>query len=349
MNASFDKPLLAALARQPMPSPPVWLMRQAGRYLPEYRELRAKAGGFLAMAQTPELAAEITLQPVRRFGVDAAILFSDILLPLQAMGMPLRFDEGKGPVLPEPLNSPERIAALTRPDPETDLAYVGEALNRVKAELSSSTTLLGFCGAPYTLACYAVEGGHSKSHATLRSMMYREPALFDELMGQLADVVADHLNYQIASGADAVVIFDTWAGTLSREDYISRIRPFTERALAPVLGKAPVMAFVLDGGHVLDQVVDLGVDGVVIDWRVSLGDALSRYGDKVAIQGNLDPALLLAPPDVVAERTRALLEEAGGRPGHILALGHGVMKETDPESVAAFVETARAAVVSGGC
>ncbi|MFT7462356.1 MAG: uroporphyrinogen decarboxylase, partial [Pseudohongiellaceae bacterium] len=156
LKTSFDKPLLAALARQPLPAPPVWLMRQAGRYLPEYRALRAKSGGFLAMAQTPELAAEITLQPVRRFGVDAAILFSDILLPLQAMGMPLRFDEGVGPVLPEPLDRPERIAALRRPNPEVDLAYVGEALARVKAELSESTALLGFCGAPYTLACYAV-------------------------------------------------------------------------------------------------------------------------------------------------------------------------------------------------
>ncbi|MFT7464600.1 MAG: uroporphyrinogen decarboxylase, partial [Pseudohongiellaceae bacterium] len=191
------------------------------------------------------------------------------------------------------------------------------------------------------------EGGHSKSHSRLRSMMYREPALFDELLGQLADVVADHLNYQIASGADAVVLFDTWAGTLSRQDYIERVLPFSQRALAPVLGKAPLMAFVLNGGHVLDQVVDLGVDGVVIDWRVSLADAMERFGDRVAIQGNLDPALLLAPPEVVAERTRALLEEAGGRPGHILALGHGVIKETDPESVAAFVKTARAAVTTG--
>lgn len=348
MTSSFDKPLLAALARRPLPAPPVWLMRQAGRYLPEYRELRARAGGFLAMARTPELAAEITLQPVRRFGVDAAILFSDILLPLAAMGMPLRFDEGKGPVLPEPLDRPERIAALRRPDPSIDLAYVGEALGRVAAELPPSTTLLGFCGAPYTLASYAVSGGQAKSHARLRSLMHREPRQFDELLGILADVVADHLSYQIASGADAVVLFDTWAGTLGRDDYIERVLPFTQRALAPVLGQAPVMAFVLDGGHVLDQLVDLGVDGVVIDWRVSLGDALSRYGDRVAIQGNLDPALLLAPPDVVAARTRALLAEAGGRAGHILALGHGVMKETDPECVAAFVECARAALVSGG-
>jgi len=348
VTTSFDKPLLAALARQPLASPPVWLMRQAGRYLPEYRKLRASSGGFLAMAQTPELAAEVTLQPVRRFGVDAAILFSDILLPLQAMGMPLRFEEGKGPVLPEPLDRPERIAALTRPDPASDLAYVGEALERVAAELPASTALLGFCGAPYTLACYAVEGGHSKSHARLRHLMYNEPALFDDLMGRLADVVSDHLSYQIASGADAVVLFDTWAGTLGREDFVERVRPFTQRALAPVLGQAPVMAFALGGGHFLDRLVDLGVDGVVIDWRVSLADALSRYGDRVAIQGNLDPALLLASPDVVAARTRALLAEADGRPGYILAPGHGVMKETDPESVSAFVETARAALVGGG-
>lgn len=339
-----ERLLLRALSRRPTERAPVWLMRQAGRYLPEYRKVRAQAGGFLAMAQDPELAAEITLQPVRRFGVDAAVLFSDILLPLEAMGMPLRFDEGVGPVLPEPLDRPERIRALGLPDPETSLAYVGESLRRVAEGLPDSAALLGFCGAPYTLACYAVEGGHSKSHARLRSLMYQQPELFDELMGRLADMVAAHLRYQIASGADAVVLFDTWAGTLNRQDYVERVLPFSRRALEGVLGSAPVMGFVLGGMHVMDQVVDLGVDAIVADWRADIGELFERFGDRVAIQGNLDPAVLLAPPDEVGRRTRALLDAVAGRPGHILALGHGVMKETDPDAVAAFVDAARAGV-----
>lgn len=340
-TSTITKPLLAALARQKLARPPVWLMRQAGRYLPEYQEVRKQAGGFLAMAQNPELAAEVTLQPVRRFDVDAAILFSDILLPLQAMGMPLRFDEGVGPVLPEPLDRRERIDALLPLLPNVQLRYVGEALERVRQGLSDEKALLGFCGAPYTLACYAVEGGHSKSHARLRSLMYREPALFDRLMGRLADAVGAHLAYQLQHGADAVVLFDTWAGTLSREDYINRVLPFSARALAPVLGSAPTMAFVLDGAHVLDAVVGLGVDAIAVDWRSNVPDVLDRFGGQVAVQGNLDPAVLLATPNQVSERTRALLREVDGRPGHILALGHGVMKETDPECVAAFVAAAR--------
>ncbi|RKY17256.1 MAG: uroporphyrinogen decarboxylase [Planctomycetota bacterium] len=340
-HTTTAKPLLAAYAREPLPHPPVWLMRQAGRYLPEYQELRRSAGGFLAMAQNPELAAEVTLQPVRRFDVDAAILFSDILLPLQAMGMPLRFDEGRGPVLPEALDSRARIEALRPLDPAADLAYVGDALRLVRAGLSDDKTLLGFCGAPYTLACYAVEGGHAKSHARLRTLMHRDAPLFDELMGKLADAVGAHLLYQLEAGADAVVLFDTWAGTLCREDYIKRVLPFTRRALEPVLGRAPVMAFVLDGAHVLDAVVDTGVNAVAIDWRMDLADVLDRYGDRVAVQGNLDPGLLLSTPADVHARTTALLQRVAGRPGHVLALGHGVIKETDPECVAAFVAAAR--------
>jgi uroporphyrinogen decarboxylase len=340
-DTTTAKPLLAALARRPLARPPVWLMRQAGRYLPEYQEVRRKAGGFLAMATDPELAAEVTLQPVRRFDVDAAILFSDILVPLAAMGMPLRFDEGLGPVMPEALDSAERIRALRPLEPAETLGYVGDALRLVREGLGHDKTLLGFCGAPYTLACYAVQGGHAKSHARLRTLMHREAPLFDELLGTLADAVSAHLLYQLESGADAVVLFDTWAGTLSREDYLERVLPFTQRALAPVLGKAPVMAFVLDGGHVLDAVVDTGVDAVAIDWRADLVSVLDQYGDRVAVQGNLDPGVLLARPDEVFRRTRALLERVAGRPGHVLALGHGVMKETDPECVAAFVAAAR--------
>jgi uroporphyrinogen decarboxylase len=337
--------LLSALRRQPTPRPPVWLMRQAGRYLPEYQAVRAKAGGFLAMARDPALAAEVTLQPVRRFGVDAAILFSDILLPLAAMGMELRFDEGHGPVFPKPLRSAADIDALAVVDPAETLAYVGEALERTRAELPPATALLGFAGAPFTLACYAVQGGAagSGSHAALRTLMHREPALFERLMDKLAVVVGWHLRYQVERGAQAVVLFDTWAGSLAREDYLRYAAPWSRRALAPVSGLAPRIGFIRDGTHLLDELVALGVESVALDWRTDLGAALARHGDRVAIQGNLDPAALLGRPEDVLARARALVATAAGRPGYILSLGHGVLKETDPECVAAFVQAAHEA------
>ena len=330
--------LLQALRRQPTPRPPVWLMRQAGRYLPEYQAVRRAAGGFLAMARDPALAAEVTLQPVRRFGVDAAILFSDILLPLAAMGMELRFDEGHGPVLPSPLRSAADIEALAVVDPAETMPYVGEALRLTRAGLTPATALLGFCGAPFTLACYAVEGGGSSAHAALRSLMYRETALFEKLMDKLALVVGRHLQYQIASGAQAVVLFDTWAGGLARDDYLRYAAPWSRRALAPVAGLAPRIGFIRDGVHLLDDLVDLGVEGVALDWRTDLPAAIARHGGRVAIQGNMDPSALLCRPDDVLARARALVAAAAGHPGYILSLGHGVPKETDPAAVAAFVQ-----------
>jgi uroporphyrinogen decarboxylase len=336
--------LLRALRRERTARPPVWLMRQAGRYLPEYRAVRERAGGFLAMARTPELAAEVTLQPVRRFGVDAAILFSDILLPLAAMGMELRFDEGSGPVLPRPLRDAGDVDALARIEPAQELGYVGEALRLVKHELPEGTALLGFCGAPFTLAAYATEGGSAgASQARLRTLMYRDRPVYERLMDALADVVGRHLAWQVECGADAVVLFDTWAGALTPGDYRACAAPWSRRALEPVAGRAPRLGFIRDGGHLLDDLVDLGVEGVALDWRTPLGPAFDRHGRRVAIQGNLDPAVLLATPDEVARRTRALLAEVDGRPGHVLALGHGVLKQTDPECVAAFVDVAKAA------
>lgn len=340
-----DDLLVRAFRREPTPRPPVWLMRQAGRYLPEYMEVRRKAGGFLEMAQDPELAAEITLQPIRRFGMDGAVLFSDILMPLQAMGMPLQFVQGKGPVLDKPLRSIDDINALAPLEPEDDLAYVGESIRRVRAELPEGCTMLGFCGAPYTLASYAVEGGTSRSHAITRQMMHQDPGAFDALMGRLAGAVGAHLAYQVEQGAQAVVLFDSWAGALSRDDWMRHCRDFSAAALEPVLGKVPVMAFALGGQHLYDDLVGLGVDALVVDWRMPLGEAFERYGDRVALQGNFDPAWLLGTPDEVARRARAMVDEVGGRPGWVMALGHGVMKETDPEAVAAFVEVAKNATV----
>ncbi|MCE9594144.1 MAG: uroporphyrinogen decarboxylase [Planctomycetes bacterium] len=337
---SEDRLLVRALRREVLPRPPVWLMRQAGRYLPEYRAVRQKAGGFLEMIRAPEHAAEVTLQPVRRFGVDAAILFSDILVPLEAMGMHLVFDE-HGPSFPEPLRSRAAIDALRDVDPERAMGFVGEALRRVRRELPDETALVGFCGAPFTLAAYAIEGQGAKSFAATRAMLYRDTSSFEALMGKLATVVARHLHYQIAHGAEAVVLFDTWAGTLGRDDYLRYAAPWTRAVLNELGGATPRVLFVHGGDHLLDDLVNTGAEAIALDWRTPIGGAFERFGERVALQGNLDPAALLATPDEVTRRTRALLDEVAGRPGHVLNLGHGVFKETDPECVAAFVRCAK--------
>ena len=333
--------LLRALDREPLPRPPVWLMRQAGRYLPEYQATRARAGGFLQLCQTPELAAEVTLQPLRRFGMDGAILFSDILVVLEALGMELVFDE-HGPHLPKPLRDERDVAALALAEPAQALGYVGETLRLVRAELSDDVALLGFCGAPFTLAAYAVEGGGSGGAlAHLRTLLHRRTDLYERLMDVLAEMVARHLLFQVESGAQAVMLFDTWAGTLARADYERFVAPWTRRVVRALHGRAPVILFARDGDHLLESQAALGPQGVGLDWRTDLARAFERVGDRVALQGNLDPCVLLSTPHDVAARTRALLEEVGGRPGHVLNLGHGVLKQTDPECVAAFVRTAK--------
>jgi uroporphyrinogen decarboxylase len=332
-----DLLLLRALRREPTPRAPVWLMRQAGRYLPEYRAARAQAGGFLELAKDPALAAEVTLQPVRRFGVDAAILFSDILLPLEAMGMQLHFDS-RGPLLPRPVRGPADVERLRPIDPRAQLGFVGEALARTREELPEGTALLGFCGAPFTLAAYAVEGGTSREFAELRRMMYHQGALFTALLDALAETAIRHLRFQVENGADAVVVFDTWAGTLGREDWLRFAAPWMRRVLAAV--DAPRIAFAGTSDHLLEDLAELGADALVVDHRTPIGAAFERVGARVALQGNLDPAALLAPPAEVERRARAILEQVGGRPGHLLALSHGVLKWTDPACVAAFVGAA---------
>ncbi len=343
MSTPNEPLLLQALARKPTPRPPVWLMRQAGRYMAEYQALRAQAGGFLEMATNAAYAAEVTLQPVRRFDVDAAILFSDILLPLQAMGMDLRFDPGRGPVLPRPLRDAASIDGLRAVSPHKHLPYVGEALRLVRAELDRDKALLGFAGAPFTLAAYAVEGGAPGAGMNLRALMYRHTAVFENLMGKLAEVVTSHLRYQVECGAQAVVLFDTWAGQLARDDFMDFVAPWNEQILKSLQGLAPRMVFVRDGGHIMDDVVAWKPDAVALDWRIPIGAAFDRWGDDVAIQGNLDPAVLLSTPEDVNARARRLLDAVGGRPGHVLSLGHGVLKATDPECVAAFVAAAKEA------
>ena len=334
------KLLLRALDREPLPRPPVWLMRQAGRYLPEYQEVRKQAGGFLELAKDPELAAEVTLQPIRRFGMDGAIIFSDILLPLEAMGMPLVFDE-RGPSLPEPLRSLADVEKLSAYDPAVELGYVGEALKRTAAGLPSETTLLGFCGAPFTLASYAIEGGTGKSFLHLRHLMYHEPEAWELLMTKLTDAVADHLAYQITSGAEAVVLFDTWAAALTVEDYRRYAKPWSQKVLDRLRGKAPRVAFAGAADHLVEELASLRPDGVAIDYRTDIKGAFDRVGSEIAIQGNLDPGALLSTPEEVTRRTRELLERVAGRPGHVLNLGHGVFKTTDPACVGAFVDAAK--------
>jgi uroporphyrinogen decarboxylase len=333
-----DLLLLRALRREPVPRTPVWLMRQAGRYLPEYRAVREQAGGFLEMAKDPELAAEVTLQPVRRFGVDAAILFSDILLPLEAMGMDLLFDQ-RGPVLSNPIRTRADVDRLNDCEPREQLGYVGEALGRIRDGLPEGVALLGFCGAPFTLASYAIEGGTSRSFENLRAMMYGDPETFEALLDRLAEASARHLRFQVESGADAVVLFDTWASSLGREDWKRFAEPWMRRVLDQVDG--PRVAFAGASDHLLEDLAELGADAVAVDHRTPIGAAFERVGGRVALQGNLDPAVLLGPPAEVARRTRALLDEVDGRPGHVLGLGHGVMKWTDPDAVAAFVDAAR--------
>ena len=335
-----DKLLLRALRREPVPRPPVWLMRQAGRYLPEYREVRASAGGFLEMAKNPELAAEVTLQPIRRFGMDGAIIFSDILLPLEALGMPLFFDE-RGPSLPEPLRTLKDVEKLKPYDPSVELAYVGEALKKTAAGLPDETTLLGFCGAPFTLASYAIEGGTGKSFLELRRMMYHEPEAWDLLMEKLAIAVTDHLKFQIASGAEAVVLFDTWAAALTVEDYRRYAKPWSQKVLDGLKGTTPRIAFAGAADHLVEELASMNPEAVAVDHRTDITQAFERVGPNIAVQGNLDPGILLSTPENVGRWTREILERVGGRPGHVLNLGHGVFKTTNPDCVGAFVRTAK--------
>jgi len=345
---SRDRLLLRALRREPLERPPVWLMRQAGRYLPEYRDVRAEAGGFLEMVRSPELAAEVTLQPIRRFRMDAAIVFSDILLPLQAMGMELLFDE-RGPCFPAPLRLPADVDELGEPDPAEALAYVGETLRLVRAGLPEETALIGFCGAPFTLASYAIEGGTSRSFLHLRHAMYHQAPMWERLMDRLATTVAAHLRFQIESGAEAVVLFDTWASALTRGDYLRYAAPWSRRVLAEIEGLAPRVVFGGAADHLLEDLAGLGAEAVAVDHRTDLARAFERVGDSVALQGNLDPGVLLSTPREVERRTRALLESVAGRPGHVLNLGHGVLKTTDPDCVAAFVNTAHSTRLEERC
>jgi uroporphyrinogen decarboxylase len=336
---------LAACLGRAVDRPPVWMMRQAGRYLPEYRAVRERVT-FLELCRTPELAAEVSLQPFRRFGPDGVIFFSDILVPTEAMGVPVAFGDG-GPELPEPVRDAAAVARLSRFDPSDKLAFTGEILRTIASEVSGRAALLGFCGAPWTLASYLVEGGGSRSFAVIKEMMARDPGTLERLLGLLADVAADVLSYQIASGAQAVQLFDTWAGELDAEDYRRWALPAVSRAIAGIRREgAPVVLYVNGCAHLLEAMAESGADVLSIDWRVPLSEA-RRRAPRLALQGNLDPGLLLGTPERVAERTAAMVAQTGGE-RHVVNLGHGILPGSRIECVEAFFDSVRGTSAAQG-
>ncbi len=329
-----DAPFLAACRGEPTTHTPVWFMRQAGRSLPEYRAVR-EGVAMLDSCRTPDLVTEITLQPVRRYGVDAAILYSDIVVPLAAVGVGVDIKPGVGPVLDSPVRSRADLDRLRPLEPD-DVPYVTEAVRTLVDELGA-TPLIGFAGAPFTLACYLVEGEPSKDHATTRALMRTDPALWHELLSRLADITASFLRVQVDAGVSAVQLFDSWAGVLSRRDYAEQVMPHSQAVLAQV-DDVPRIHFGVGTAELLDLMGDAGADVVGVDWRVPLTTAARRVGPNRSLQGNLDPAVLGAPPEVVrADVDRVLAEGAAAR-GHVFNLGHGVPPWADPDVLAAVVD-----------
>jgi uroporphyrinogen decarboxylase len=336
--------LLRALLREPTPRRPIWLMRQAGRYLPEYRATRARAGGFLEMCTNPEIACEITLQPVDRYPLDAAILFSDILTIPHAMNLGLEFEAGEGPQFERPVRSAADIDKLGVPDPGSDLKYVVDAVARVRRELKGRVPLIGFAGSPWTVATYMVEGGSSKTFGIIKRMMYEAPRELHRLLELLARSTILYLNAQIAAGAQAVMVFDTWGGVLTPAQY----EEFSLRYMGQVVDaltrnsegrRVPNIVFTKGGGAWLDRIAAIGCDAAGVDWTTDLGDARKAVGGRVALQGNLDPSALFAPPPVLRAETLRVLESYGAGAGHVFNLGHGITPDVDPERVALLVKT----------
>ena len=335
--------LLKALLRQPTIRTPVWIMRQAGRYLPEYRETRARAGSFIKLMSTPELACEVTLQPLHRFPLDAAILFSDILTIPAAMGLGLHFVEGEGPQFERPVRTAGEIGNLGVPDPEQDLGYVMDAVRMIRKDLAGRVPLIGFAGSPWTLATYMVEGGPSKEFARIKGLLYQEPATLHKLLDMLTRAVTLYLNAQVAAGAQALMLFDTWGGTLTPPAY----REFSLQYMTDVVRnlkrehagqKVPVILFTKGGGAWLEDMAESGCDALGVDWTQDLGDARRRVGDKVALQGNLDPAALHAPSETLRDLVWKTLAGFGHGNGHVFNLGHGIHADTSPDRVAAMVQ-----------
>ncbi len=329
---------LRACKRQQVDCTPVWLMRQAGRYMEEYMEIRRKYD-FLTMCKTPEIAAEVTLQPINKLGVDAAILFADILLPLEGMGIDLEFAKNEGPVIHNPIRSAADVDKLRVIEAEEDVPYVLEAIRILRRELNGRVPLIGFSGAPFTLASYMIEGGGSRNYVECKRLMWQAPDVWNRLMEKLTDVVIEYLRGQIRAGAQAVQVFDSWVGALGPSDYKRYVLPPSRRIMDSLKNEGvPVIHFANNASGMLELVREAGGDVIGVDWRVDLDTAWERIGHDFAIQGNLDPITLFAPPQVIEERVKDILQKAGNRPGHIFNLGHGLHKETPVDHVIALVE-----------
>jgi uroporphyrinogen decarboxylase len=335
---------LRALYKQPVDRTPIWLMRQAGRYLPEYCATRQRAGDFLTLCKSPDLACEVTLQPLARYDLDAAILFSDILTVPDAMGLGLRFEAGDGPRFERPLREEWAINNLAAPDPYDHLGYVMDAVRTIRKALDGSVPLIGFSGSPYTLACYMVEGGGSKDFPHIKTMLYARPDLLHHILAVTTNAVTAYLNAQIECGAQAVMIFDTWGGALSHAAYLefslAYMRDILDDMHRTWAGeRIPVILFTKGGGQWLEQIADSGCDGIGLDWTTDIAAARQRVGDQVALQGNLDPGALLSSPDVIVAEAQKVLDAFGpGDTGHVFNLGHGISRFTPPEHVTALVE-----------
>ncbi|VAW55590.1 Uroporphyrinogen III decarboxylase [hydrothermal vent metagenome] len=342
-NGLVNDRFIKALLRQPVDRTPVWIMRQAGRYLPEYREIRAKAGDFMTLCSTPELACEVTLQPLRRFDLDAAILFSDILTIPDAMGLGLYFSEGEGPKFKRTIDSANDVKKLIVPDPADKLSYVTDAVSLIRKELNGQVPLIGFAGSPWTLATYMVEGGSSKTFSKIKAFLFEDPTAAHLLMSKLADSVATYLNAQIEAGAQAVMVFDSWGGALTTPHYkefsLAYMQKIVDQLIREKDGqKIPVILFTKGGGMWLPEIANTGCDGVGLDWSVDINKARQLIGDKVTLQGNMDPAIMATNPDVIKQEASRILAEFGQGNGHVFNLGHGITPNITPENVAALVD-----------
>ncbi len=327
--------LLRACRRQPVDRTPVWMMRQAGRYLKEYRSIRSTVE-FLELCKNTDLAAEVSLQPLRILGVDAVIFFSDILIPVEAMGVHVALTD-KGPEIGQPIRDQRGVDALRIPDPAAEVPFVGSIIKKLRQELQNQVPLIGFAGAPWTLASYMIEGGGSRNFAEIKGLAYREPRVLHALLDKLASTVSSYLLFQIESGAQVIQLFDTWAGELNRSDYEEFALPYTQKIFDAVGTRVPRILYLNGTAAILESMARSGADVISIDWRLPVAEARRRVGDRVAIQGNLDPCLLLGPKERMLSKTKEILEQAGPL-GHILNLGHGILPPTPVENARAFIE-----------
>ena len=333
---------LRALLRQPTEYTPLWMMRQAGRFLPEYRETRKRAGSFLGLCKSPDFATEVTMQPLDRYPLDAAILFSDILTVPDAMGLGLYFSEGEGPKFERPLRDEASIMALQVPDIDRDLRYVTDAVSQIRKTLDGRVPLIGFSGSPFTLSCYMVEGGGSDDYAKVKTLMYNEPKLMHHILEVTTKAVIAYLNAQIEAGAQAVMVFDSWGGVLSHSAYHEFSLAYMQRIVAGLIKekdgvRIPNIVFTKGGGLWIEHIANTGCDAIGLDWTMDIGVARQKVGSRVALQGNLDPAVLFASPDAIRSEVEKVLSSYGYGSGHVFNLGHGISQHTNPENVAAMV------------